>query len=297
MSQNAEPEFVNNQLWNLFRSRFKSSTTEASYWSDIQEFCRFTEKVFSDTEAEDVGRYYAYLSERVEQGKITPLTMTKKFRELHSFSMFCAGSGTAEKQGYEDYFQPYLKGMVKESRLARSIPVEDMDALLQAASVNLMSYAILTLMYRAGLSTTEIISLNGEEDFIRYDDGIYASVKGRAELCKIPEDAWQILASYMEHRDVHPSLFYNRSGRRLNGMYISRMMKKYCMKAGIQSYSAESVRNSCAFNLFAYGAGPSQVAEQMGRTERQIKRYKGISYRSNLRKYADDLVKMKIEKP
>ena len=40
-----------------------------------------------------------------------------------------------------------------------------------------------------------------------------------------------------------------------------------------------------------------QVAEQMGRTERQIKRYKGISYRGNLRKHAENLVKMKIEKP
>ena len=298
MSQNTEQEFVNSRLWNLFRSRFKSSTTEASYWSDIQEFCRFTGKAFSDTDTGDVVRYYEYLSDRTEQGKISPLTMTKKFRELHSFAMFCAGSEEADDQkSSEDHFQPYLKQMAKERRLARSIPVEDMDALLQAVSGNLMSYAILTLMYRAGLSSTEIINLDGEADFIRYDDGIYAVVKGRRELCRIPEDAWQILTAYMEQRDIHPSLFYNRSGRPLNAMYISRMMKKYCRKAGIQNYSAESIRNSCAFNLFAYGAGPEQVAEQMGRTERQIKRYKGISYRGNLRKHAENLVKMKIEKP
>ena len=42
MSQNCEQEFVNTELWNLFRNRFKSSTTEASYRSDIREFCRMT---------------------------------------------------------------------------------------------------------------------------------------------------------------------------------------------------------------------------------------------------------------
>ena len=48
MSQNCEEKFVNTQMWNLFRNRFKSETTEASYWSDIREFCRITGKVFTE---------------------------------------------------------------------------------------------------------------------------------------------------------------------------------------------------------------------------------------------------------
>ena len=88
---------------------------------------------------------------------------------------------------------------------------------------------------------------------------------------------------YMDLREEHESLFYNRSGRRLNTMYISRMMKKYCEKAGIPAYSAEAVRNCCAFNLFAYGASSGQTAAQMGRTEQQIRRYRGTGYKNNLR--------------
>ena len=42
LSQNFEADFVNTETWNLFKSRFKSETTEASYWSDIKEFCRIT---------------------------------------------------------------------------------------------------------------------------------------------------------------------------------------------------------------------------------------------------------------
>lgn len=62
------------------------------------------------------------------------------------------------------------------------------------------------------------------------------------------------------------------------------MMKKYCEKAKIPSYSAEAVRNCCAFNLFAYGATEEQVSDQMGRTVCQIKRYKGMGYKKKSEK-------------
>ncbi len=296
MSQNVPEEFVNKNLWEMFRKRFKSHTTEASYWSDIMEFCRFSGKRAEDTEKGDADRYYAYMKERAESGKISPLTVTKKFRELHSFFKF-AEEEAGDDAAYRDWFYPYLKNMEKEKGLARSIPVEDMDALLKAAADDLAVYTMLTLMYRAGLSSTEITGLNGPDDLVLYGEDGYVLLPERREPCYIPPDAWAILMEYLDQREVHPSLFYNRSGRRLNTMYISRMMKKYCQKAGISQYSAEAVRNCCAFNLFSYGASPGQVAEQMGRTQQQIRRYKGVSYRGNLRRKADELVKIRIESP
>lgn len=296
MSQNVPEEFVNKNLWEMFRKRFKSHTTEASYWSDIMEFCRFCGKRAEDTEKRDADRYYAYMKERAESGKISPLTVTKKFRELHSFFKF-AEEEAGDDAAYRDWFYPYLKNMEKEKGLARSIPVEDMDALLKAAADDLAVYTMLTLMYRAGLSSTEITGLNGPDDLVLYGEDGYVLLPERREPCYIPPDAWAILMEYLDQREVHPSLFYNRNGRRLNTMYISRMMKKYCQKAGISQYSAEAVRNCCAFNLFSYGATPGQVAEQMGRTQQQIRRYKGVSYRGNLRRKADELVKIRIESP
>ena len=156
LSQNCEQEFVNNEIWNLFKNRFKSDTTEASYWSDIQEFCRMTGK--------------SAMQGYIREGRISPLTLTKKFRELHSFAQFVLEHDGADS-GKRDPFFPYLKYLAKEKPLARSVPVEDMDALLQAASGDLMAYTILTLMYRAGLSSTEITELDGEDDFALYDDG------------------------------------------------------------------------------------------------------------------------------
>ena len=296
MSQNVPEEFVNKNLWEMFRKRFKSHTTEASYWSDIMEFCRFCGKNLKDADRGDVEQYYAFMKNKMDSGRISPLTVTKKFRELHSFFKF-AEEEAGHDAVYRDWFYPYLKNMEKEKGLARSIPVEDMDALLKAAADDLAAYTMLTLMYRAGLSSTEITGLNGPDDLVLYGEDGYVLLPERKEPCYIPQDAWAILMEYLDQREVHPSLFYNRSGRRLNTMYISRMMKKYCQKAGISQYSAESVRNCCAFNLFSYGATPGQVAEQMGRTQQQIRRYKGVSYRGNLKRKADELVKIRIESP
>ena len=92
-----------------------------------------------------------------------------------------------------DHFYPYLKNMKKETVRAGSVPVEDMDALLSAASDDLMAYTILTLMYRAGLTSTEIIELKNENDFAGYERGALAMLKSRRDPCYIPEDAWKIL--------------------------------------------------------------------------------------------------------
>lgn len=297
MSQNREEKFVNTEIWKLFRKKFKSETTEASYWSDIHEFCRIAGKPFTESDSSDVKKYYDRMSGQIKNGKLSKITLTKKFRELHSFASFLMEQGIYLSGKEHDYFYPYLKTMAKESALAGSVPVEDMDALLNAASDDIMAYTILTLMYRAGMTSTEIIGISGEGDFAEYDDGVYAMLSGREEPCYIPDDAWTILKEYMDQRMVHDTLFYNRSGRPLNTMFISRMMKKYCSLAGIQNYSAQAVRNSCAFNMFAYGATDGQTARQMGRTEQQIRRYRGSLYRRNLQKQAADLVKIHIEKP
>ena len=147
------------------------------------------------------------------------------------------------------------------------------------------------------MTSTEIIGISGEDDFLEYGDGVCVMLSGREEPCYIPDDAWGILKEYMEQREDCDTLFYNRSRRPLNTMYISRMMKKYCSLAGIPSYSAQAVRNSCAFNLYAYGATDGQAARQMGRTKQQIRRYRGSEYRGSLQKQAADLVKIHIEKP
>ena len=113
----------------------------------------------------------------------------------------------------------------------------------------------------------------------------------------MPEDVVEILTEYLNQREYNEYLFYNRSDRQLNTMYLSRMMKKYTTLAGIPSYSAETLRNSCGFTMYAYGAKDKHVAKQLGITQIQIKRYDDIRYKDNIQKQAQNMVKLRVDPP
>lgn len=289
---------MSQQIWDDFTAHFKSETTFRSYQSDISEICTFLGKDFVYIIKEDVQAYFAWLTYRVEQGELKPATMAKKFRECHSLAEYMT-----ENKGkynisdeFEDFFYPYLTRVAKQEKFAKAIPVEEIDKLFQVSQTNMMVYMIFILLYRVGLSSTEIIEIQ-LQDIEQYTDGIYVWVKNRKEACYLPEDVVDTLVEYLKFRDENQYLFYNRRGAQLNTMYISRMMKKYTALAGIPSYSAETLRNSCGFTMYAYGAKDKQVARQLGITQMQIKRYDDVRYKDNIQKQAQNLVKLKVEPP
>ncbi len=291
-------------IWPDFTAHFRSHTTAASYQADIVEIMEYFQKDFLEIREEEVKEYFEILSHKVEQENLKPGTMAKKFRELHSFAEYvcenCQRYGVDE--GYRDYYYPYLKQVAKQEKFAKAVPVRQIDELLKVAEDNLMEYCILVMLFRAGLSSTELSNLQ-VEDLAIYENGTYAQIRGRKNLCFIPEDACDVLEEYLEERSKnskmahHPYLFCNQRGNQLNPMYISRMMRKYEEKAGLPHYSAQSVRNSCAVTLFVYGASQEQVASQMGTTKLQIKRYRNLVYQEQLQQQANDLVKLKVEPP
>lgn len=285
-------------IWPDFIAHFRNEVSAASYQADIVEVIEVCRKDFTKIGSQEVAKYYELMQERVKEGRIQASTVAKKFRELHSFAAFIVEE--RERYGiaktFQDYYYPYLKLVAKQERYAKSIPVEHVDKILEAAQEDPMAYCILVLLQRVGLSSTEIVELK-IADFAAYDNGVYAQVVGRRELCFIPEDVFVILEKYIAKREDNPYLFYNSRRNKLNTMYISRLMKKYTAKADVDSYSAEALRNSCAFTMFAYSASPEQVALQMGITKIQIKRYQDLSYREQLLRAAGNLVKIKIEPP
>lgn len=286
------------RIWPDFTAHFKSETTSGSYRADTDELMDYIKKDFLEICEGDVKDYFEWLTGQMESGRIRPVTAAKKLRELHSLAAYVCENREQYQipAAFQDYFYPYLKQTVNQERYVNSIPAEHMDRLLQAAQEDLMAYCILTLLYRTGLTSTEIIRLR-PEDFAAYDNGVYVKTERRKEACFIPEDVFIVVEKYLAERGDNPWMFYNRRGNQLNLMYISRMMKKYTLKAGIPSYSAEYIRNTCGVTMFAYGAAPEQVARQMGITRMQIHRYRNLSYRENLAREANHLVKLKVEPP
>ena len=289
---------VSQQIWVDFIAHFKSDTTVRSYQSDLVECCSYLNKVFAEINHVDAKCLFEWLTSKVEEGNLKPATMAKKFREYHSMAQYLCEN--REKYGvsaeFEDYFYPYLTKVAKQEKLAKAIPIEEIDRLLKVSEEDLSAFTMLILLYRIGLSSTEIVGIR-PVDIEQYADGVYIWIKNRKEACYLPEDVAEILFQYLKQREGYEYLFYNRSGRQLNTMYISRMMKKYTALAGIPSYSAETLRNCCGFTMYAYGARDKQVARQLGITQMQIKRYDDVRYKENIQKQAQNLVKLKVEPP
>lgn len=293
----ASKEF-SDKIWPDFYSKFKSKTSISSYQTDISEFLNFIRKDFLNIYQHDIDSYFSYLKMKVEEGTLKPNTMAKKFRELHSIAAYIERN--IEKYDvpdeYEDYFYPYLLQVAKVEDLAKTIPAGHIDRLLEVSSEDHMFFCMLTLIFRVGLSSTELIELK-PGDFSEYDNGVFVFIESRKEWCYVPEDAANILTGYLNERQFNEYLFYNTKGNKLNVMYVSRLMKKWCRKAGIPEYSAQSLRGACANTMFSYGATSEQVAKQIGVTPIQIKRYKNIKYKNELLSNAGKLVKIKIEMP
>ena len=165
-----------------------------------------------------------------------------------------------------------------------------------ASKENRMHFCMITLIFRVGLSSTELIELR-PEDFGEYDNGTFVFVSERDEWCHVPDDAAAIVIDYLEHRKENTYLFYNTRGGKMNTMFVSRLMKNLCQKANVPEYSAQTIRGACASTMFSCGASPSQVAKRIGVTTNQIKRYKNLTYKKELLGNAGKLVKIRVELP
>lgn len=297
-------QLISQVVWPDFIAHFKSHTTQASYQADIIEIMNYFQMDFLEIGKDEVQVYFFYLKHRVEQKEIRPGTMSKKFRELHSFAEYVCENREKYKisEEYQDVYYPYLRQLAKQEKYARAVPVVHLDELLKAAEGHLMEYCVLTFLFRVGLTSTEVMRLK-LSDLALYENGMYALIQGRHRLSYIPEDVCKILKRYIEERNlneksrVQPYLFCNKRGNPLNPMYISRMMRKYEEKTGIPHYSARNLRSSCAVTLFAYGASEDQVADRMGTTKVQIRRYHNLAYQDQLQQQAENLVKLKVEPP
>lgn len=285
-------------IWQDFIAHFKSESTISSYQTDISEFIDYVDKGMDQITAKDVASYYSFMQQKVSAKILQPSTLAKKMRELNSFSSYLFDNrGLYDiDESYRNYFEPYLKLIEKVSKQANAIPIEDIDAIFVAAQQDSMAYCMLTLLYRMGLSTTEIGELH-RNDISLYDNGAYLFVPRRQDACFIPEDVYHILEGYLSKSEEKTYLFYNKRGNKINSMYFSRLMKKYTSLAGVPSYSAEALRNSCAYTMFAYHAKPEEVAQEMGVTETQIRRYKNLNYMNTSSRETRNLVKIKVEPP
>ena len=287
------------EIWLDFIAHFKSQNTANEYRNTVEEFLEYYQADFLSISSLDTALdYFCFLNTKVENKEIEPSTMTKKYRQIHSVAKYICKHRDKYSipEDFQDYFSVYLSKLEPIAVINQSVPLEDIDKLLQMASDDIMTYCILCLIYRVGLTSVDITELKVEH-FVAYDNGVYAFVPGRKEPCFIPEDVFTILDEYLRSRRDNTYLFYNNRGAKLNKMYISRMMKKYCRLAGIEEYNANQLRNACGYAMTSYNVDTNLISRQLGVMPHIIERYKDKSYADASMRVASSLVKIKVEPP
>jgi len=188
-------------------------------------------------------------------------------------------------------FVKYLSGRkllafpVKEIRLAkqpaRQIPrlrTKEIKRLLEAPQGEslreLRDKAILELLADSGLKISELVGLT-RPDADYGKNAICVSKKGRRQrLLPLAPETKKTLRAYLRKRSDPSSALFVRIPRNISGKIqitrltprsVQRIVKKYAQKAGIaEDTTPQTLRCSCAVNLFKKGLRPQQIQTFLG---------------------------------
>jgi len=266
-------ESIDAFISHLGQSRNYSEHTLRAYSRDLVQFASFVEGASGRCEAARVSRLdvRAWLAHLGEAG-ISRRTIARKLSALRSFYKFLVSRRQVGKNPCSG---------IRTPRFGRSLPKflgeEAVARLLETPEgedhLALRDAAILETLYGSGLRVGELVSLN-VRDVDRIAEVIKARGKGKKErLAPIGRRAVEAIDKYLASRrrtpdfvEVEPeALFLNRFGRRLSARSVSRLLRKYLLKAGLPGdVSPHALRHSFATHLLDRGADLRSVQELLG---------------------------------
>ncbi|MEM9694483.1 MAG: tyrosine-type recombinase/integrase, partial [Myxococcota bacterium] len=159
--------------------------------------------------------------------------------------------------------------LVDRPRLGRRLPavlaveevVQMIDQADRSTPLGRRDFAMMHLMYAAGLRVSELVHLT-RADFDERRGLVRAFGKGRKQrLVPVGEIALSAVAIYLEDRTVHPVaavspvLFLSPRGRALSRQAFFKRIKRYAAQAGLEKpVSPHNLRHSFATHLLEGGA-------------------------------------------
>ena len=253
----------------LIVERGDLDSTITTYEDDINQFELFVDnKDISELKREDIEDFMRFLS---AEG-MKSATIIRRITTIRGFYLFLAREGLI-KESLIGLRLP--KG---EKKLPNVLSFEEVEDLLDAPNIEndseLRDKAMLETMYASGLRVSELLSL--QLGNINFNEG-YLKIKGKGSkerIVPIGEFALDFINRYVTL--VRPKyaknrtkyLFLNRDGAPISRQYFWRQIKKYALKANIDSeISPHTLRHSFATHLLENGANLKEVQEMLGHTK------------------------------
>lgn len=258
--------------------------------NNLQKFLNYlkTERNYSPHTLNNYQRDLTFLTRFLEGKQLNRLTareylltlekkgysrrsLARKLSSARSYFRFLVREKIEKSNPFENIVTPKLP-----KKLPNFLYPEEVKALLEATDSStpqgLRDRAILEVLYGTGLRLTEITKINLNE--INLEEGeIRVLGKGAKErLVIFGNHARAALKEYLEKgrpkllgKGKSRFLFISKKGEPLSPRQVERIIKRYCLKAGIQKkVTPHTLRHSFATHLLLGGADLRMVQELLG---------------------------------
>jgi len=252
--------------------RLAGNTVEA-YNRDLVRFLAFHEECgrsFTDTTRLDL---LSFLNREREQG-LSSRSLARMLSSIRTFYFFLASERLIGKNPFFDMHSPRL-GKKLPAVLSRPEVVALLNAPDTATPLGMRDKAMLELLYATGVRVSELLGLRFTS--VNLDAGFIIVVgKGSKErIVPLGMEAIERVRTYIdEGRGRLPGagrsslLFLNRDGGQLSRQGFWKLVKKYCLAAGIgRRVSPHTLRHSFATHLLEGGADLRSVQMMLGHAD------------------------------
>lgn len=260
----------------------KSPKTVEQYSRHLEKFSEYLEEKNIDSYAFTVQeitlkiaegfRSYLYKWEK----KISVKTANAYMITLRSFLKYL------EKQWEESLSATSIDLIKAEARKVEFLEPDELESLFKAPDISTLigkrDLAIMECIYSTGLRISELTWLNKSDVNL---EKLEFAVRGKWRKLRVvylTEHAASLIKTYLDARNDHLSPLFIRhnvktdnidiledENMRLTRFFITWMVKKYALKAGIiKNISAHTLRHSFATTLLGAGADLRSIQEMLG---------------------------------
>jgi integrase/recombinase XerD len=269
--ENQSDELLDRYYNYLSIERRLSVNTLESYGRDIKKYLSFLESRNSKTVLNATRVDLLSFLKKEKADGLSSRSCARAMSCIKTFYKFLVQDGVLKRSPVADVETPRL-----EKQLPDVLSIDEVSSLIAAPDIDtalgMRDRALFELLYATGLRVSELMSLtmnsvNTEAGFV-----LVMGKGSKERVIPVGEEALKWLQRYLRdarllilRNKTSRYLFTNRTGARLTRQGFWKIIKKYCLRAGIvKKVSPHTLRHSFASHLLAGGADLRSVQTMLG---------------------------------
>ncbi|MCP4715962.1 MAG: site-specific tyrosine recombinase XerD [Deltaproteobacteria bacterium] len=257
----------------LVERQLASNTIEA-YSRDLVKFCDFLESEPDKGPLNCTRLDLLMFLNTLQQQGLSSSSIARILSSIKSFYNFLVTDGICAVNPFHNVQTPR-----RAQKLPEVLSIAEVDALIAAPDVTallgLRDRCMLEVLYATGLRVSELISI--KIDNVNFDVG-FVTVVGKGEkerMVPFGDAAHHWIRRYVQEArsglmkgTLHGFLFVNRAGAAMSRQGFWKLIKKYCLAAGIKhTISPHTLRHSFATHLLQGGGDLRSIQMMLGHAD------------------------------